>query len=200
MRARELKAIQGKASSLGVDLSPLFYHSFREAYSELGTTDACLVSRVFSTCLATHYHHCHIVCDGYFYRCPNSVFIARYLLGSSAPDTTRDGIKIEDAPTFRENLLGYLVSEQPLAACRYCLGSVGKQVRHAQERGCVTRAPRSTEELIDWRRLELMESSDDLVPFPNRHPLRRLFDYVPLAVLMHPVVWRMKAAVRRTLC
>lgn len=199
IQARELQAAQQRARVQGVDLSPVFYHSFREAYSELGTSDARLVSRIFSTCLYTHFRHCHIACDGYFYRCGHSVFITRYLLGISGPDEVRDGVKIEDSPSLGDDLLDYLLSEEPLAACQYCLGSVGKQIRHEQQPRRVTGTPRSTEELVDWKRLEQLENSDDLVapPYPQR--LRKLFGFLPPAVLVHPVVWRLKAALRNTI-
>jgi len=198
IQVRELRALQRRASSQGVDLKPVFYHSFREAYSELGTTNSRLVGRIFSTCLFTHFRHCHIVHNGYFYRCGHSLYISRYLLGISGPDVVRNGIKIEDRSGFVDDLLGYLLSENPLPACQYCLGSVGKQIRHGQEPRRVTRAPRSTEQLVDWRRLEQLEGSEDLAPPAYPEHLNRLLGFLPDAVTMHPVVWRLRAALQDT--
>jgi len=52
------------------------------------------------------------------------------LLGQEA--TYRNGIKIDDAPDFRDRLLSYLKSPEPLPACRNCLGSSGKWFEHQQ--------------------------------------------------------------------
>jgi hypothetical protein len=53
-------------------------------------------------------------------------------LGSQA--VSGNGIQIEDSPEFRDRLLSYLTSPDPLPACRNCLGSAGRYAEHQQVR------------------------------------------------------------------
>jgi hypothetical protein len=54
---------------------------------------------------------------------------------SLGPEATyRNGIKIDDSPGFRDRLLSYLTSPEPLPACHNCLGSAGKWFEHQQVR------------------------------------------------------------------
>jgi organic radical activating enzyme len=128
------------------------FDEFQESYSEAGTEDRDLVRRIFVTCNVAHRWRCHNVIDGWFFRCPQGHYIPKIL--SADPDRRYvDGIRIDDAPAFRDRLLAYLQSPEPLEACANCLGTSGRfgpqeQVRRAEfrERQC---AP--TEELVHPR-------------------------------------------------
>jgi hypothetical protein len=41
-------------------------------------------------------------------------------------------LKLEDSSDFAERAQAYFESSTPLNACSYCLGSVGKRVKHRQ--------------------------------------------------------------------
>ena len=161
MTAEQLQWCQHKAQLYNVDLKLLYFDRFRESYSELGTNDESLVQRIYNTCQIAHQWHCHNVQDGYFYKCPQSLFLPR-VLGNALGRPAADGIKIVDSPTFGKDLLAYLESSKPLASCHYCLGSVGKLFPHNQ----VSRKRwrewqrHSTEELVDWEYLAVLESVD----------------------------------------
>ena len=109
------------------------YQAFQESFSEPGTDDPSLVKKIYATCNEAHRWRCHTVANGWFFKCPQGYFIPRGMsFGQEA--TYRNGIKIEDSPDFRDRLLSYLTSPEPLPACRNCLGSSGKWFDHQQVR------------------------------------------------------------------
>jgi organic radical activating enzyme len=136
----------------GVFLSIDRKDSFRESHSELGTSDARLVRRIYETCQIAHAWRCHTVADGYFYKCGPSYFLPK-LLASSGERRRADGLAIEDSPGFGERLLALLNSPDPLLGCTNCLGTAGKRFPHVQVRRSEFRGhqQRTTEELVDTR-------------------------------------------------
>jgi organic radical activating enzyme len=128
------------------------YRSFQESYSEQGTDDPALVKRIYVTCNSAHRWRCHTVANGWFFKCAQSYMIPRGM--SLGPDATyRNGIQIDDSPEFRDRLLSYLTSPEPLPACRNCLGSAGRYIEHQQVRRGEFRSAqcRPTEDLIHPR-------------------------------------------------
>jgi len=107
------------------------YQAFQESYSEQGTDDPSLVKRIYATCNEAHRWRCHTVANGWFFKCPQSYMIPKGM--SLGPDATYgNGIKIDDSPGFRDRLLSYLTSPEPLPACDNCLGSAGRWFEHQQ--------------------------------------------------------------------
>jgi cyclic pyranopterin phosphate synthase len=196
----ELKVYQQRAREHGVDLRLKYQDSFRESHSALGTTDARLVRRIYSTCKTARVWRCHTLIDGYFYRCPRSAFIPRYLHSSPWPNVAIDGLKVEHRGTFGDDLLNFLSRETPLESCRYCLGTVGKRFAQTQESRGVSRTLRPTEELVDWEYLEELEKAGNLFTPPwlriASTLAKRALASLPPAVQLHPAVSRLIAAVR----
>src|SRR5258706_5536173 len=124
MSPEQLRICQQQAEKFDVWLYLHDMNEFREVYTELGTSDRKLVKRIYDTCLYIHRQYCHNIEHGYFYKCPQAVFLPKLL-----PDKIRspaiNGVKITDSPTLGEELRSYLASADPLASCTYCLGSVG---------------------------------------------------------------------------
>lgn len=109
------------------------YQTFQESYSEQGTDDPSLVKKIYATCNEAHRWRCHTVANGWFFKCPQSYMIPKGM--SLGPEATYlNGLKIDDSPEFRDRLLSYLTSPEPLPACRNCLGSAGKWFEHQQVR------------------------------------------------------------------
>jgi hypothetical protein len=128
------------------------YRAFQESYSEQGTDDPALVKKIYVTCNHVHRWRCHTVANGWFFKCAQSYMMPRGMsLGSEA--AYRDGIQIDDSPEFRDRLLSYLTSPEPLSSCRNCLGSAGKYVEHQQVRRDDFRSAqcRPTEDLVHPR-------------------------------------------------
>lgn len=155
-----LAKIEDKAKLHNVVLECFYFDNFRQSYSELGTTDTDLVSRIYSTCKIAHTWRSHTVDDGYFYKCPQSLFLPKVIKNDILKPLT-DGIKITDSPEFAEDLLAYLNSPEPLLSCHNCLGSVGKLFGHEQKPHTTWRLQQqySTEELIDMDYLARSEEN-----------------------------------------
>ena len=116
------------ARAAGTSFSISHADVFRESHAEIPTTDDDLRRRVYATCLS---RHCHNVEAGYFYKCPQAFFVSR-LLADESHAPTKDGVRLADSPTFAEELAAYLASPEPLHACRYCLGSIGRKIESTQ--------------------------------------------------------------------
>lgn len=136
--------------------------SFQESYSEVGTNDRKMIKRIYDTCLIIHRWECHNIKEGYFYKCPQAVYLPKMLDGKF-PSPHIDGIKIDDSPTFGEELRSYLESPHPLASCKYCLGSVGKSFAHSQVKRSEWRQLQQAklEDMVDMELLTALEKDLD---------------------------------------
>jgi cyclic pyranopterin phosphate synthase len=143
-------ACTAKAKQHGVALRFHVRDEFQESYSEAGTEDDELARRIFTTCNVVHRWRCHNVIDGWFYRCPQSHFIAKVLRDGTEHV---DGIQIDDDPSFRVRLLAFLQSPEMPQACSNCLGTAGRLFPHAQIRRGDFRSRQTapTEDLIHPR-------------------------------------------------
>jgi organic radical activating enzyme len=159
--ADEQARVNAEAAAHGVDVTWKRFGYFRESYSEVGTDDRELVSAIYTTCQIAHRWRCHNVVDGAFYKCPQAYFVGRTLAG--AEHARDDGVELVDSPLLGEELLRYLTEEEPLRACRNCLGSVGRLFRHEQDRrdGFRLRQDLPTEELLDRAQLALLQREPD---------------------------------------
>lgn len=116
-----------------------------------------LLRDIFKSCFMANY--CPTLKGGYLYRCSVSPFLDTYLrvLGYRTDFSKKDGLLIEDRPDMPQVIAGYLASETALGACRFCLGSSGKLVRHRQlgrsEAGFPRRG-KHYEDYLDRRQLD----------------------------------------------
>lgn len=82
---------------------------------------------VHATCWLRH--RCHLIRDGRFYACTRPPSLGLVLgAGRGGED---DGVGL-DQPDLARHLLAYLESEEPLRACRACLGATGRFETHRQ--------------------------------------------------------------------
>ncbi len=155
-----LKKFEQKAKFYNVIFQYYYFDNFRESYSELGTKDTNLVKRIYSTCKLAHIWKCHTVSEGYFYKCPRSLFLPK-VINNDFLKPHNDGIKITDYSEFAKDLFAYLESTEPLSSCYYCLGNVGKLFAHEQKPHATWRLRQaaSTEELIDLKYLARLEKN-----------------------------------------
>ncbi len=159
---RKLKIYRQRAEKNEIKLEVSYFDRFREPYSTLGTKDSDLIRRIFSTCQIAHAWCCQAVYQGYFYRCSPSIFIPWLLQGGTEMNTVRDGLKLASNKTFADDLHKFLLAQEPLEACKYCLGTVGKRFAHVQESHQGQRTPLPTEELIDWKYLRYFEATRNI--------------------------------------
>lgn len=158
--SEDLKIYEQKAKLHNVSFQCFYFDNFRESYSEIGTTDKNLVQQIYSTCKLAHTWRCHTVANGYFYKCPRSLFIPK-AINNDILQPNKDGIKIIDSPEFTKDLLAYLESTEPLTSCYHCLGNVGKLFVHEQQSRNTWRMQQQypTEELVDMQYLACLEKN-----------------------------------------
>lgn len=158
-----LKIVESRAQEFNVTLEILNFSYFRESYSELGTDNKVLIKQIYDTCQMAHDWRCFNVEDGYFYKCPEGHFLPLLLSQNDSLAKTKNGIKIEDSHSFFHELLEYIKSPDPLPACSFCLGSVGKKFKHIQvsRKNWRNYQKLTTEELIDYDYLKLLEANPE---------------------------------------
>jgi hypothetical protein len=169
-----------KAESFGKKLTVCNYDQFRATFGLQGTSDANLVNKIYAACKIANVWGCHAVRDGFFYKCPQSIYIP-IMTGLSA-DANR--MSIIDGASFPSDLLEFINSPEPLAACAYCVGTVGKQETS-------TLLPRGSwhdhideklEELIDYDWLErslITQDTYDDCKIPSQVKTPRIFSRHP---------------------
>lgn len=148
-----------QAAETRVELVIKRFGHFREAYSETGTSDEHLIREIYSTCQIAHVWRCHNVSRGYFFKCPQAIFLNRMF--GRAHGT--DGVRLVEGAELGGRLAAYLADHRPLAACSNCLGSVGRRYPHEQvaRRGWRDHQRLSTEAMIDFEHLSLLEHRAD---------------------------------------
>ncbi len=146
----QLDRYRDQAHRNGVALTVNLISEFREGYAERGTNDWRTVNRIFRSCQVAHMWRCHLVQNGYIYRCPPSYFLP--MIPGGAGDPTPDGLAIGSGPRFRDELKRFLESPIGPSACQRCLGTAGKKAQAwaPQQRG-------TSEELLDWKFLAKLE-------------------------------------------
>jgi hypothetical protein len=120
--------------------------------------EANLVKDIYATC--TLRNSCHTIHQGRYFKCSPSPFMGDWLhrVGLPAPSFDGDSVAVRDNPDLHRHLTEYLRNEEPLTACRYCLGCVGKEVpsrqmNKAAARQWVSEKDPDIRELIDWNSL-----------------------------------------------
>lgn len=136
---------------------------FRESYSEVGSEDHHLIARIYQSCQIAHIWRCHNVSSGFFYRCPESIFIPQVVGKLPVENSNDDRLKIHGGSNFGYELLEFLERKDPLSACSHCLGSVGRPFDHMQAVRSSWRKLQEirTEDLVDWDFLRKLEDDAD---------------------------------------
>lgn len=150
LEAGEIEHCRRMAAEHRVTLKIKAMDEFFESYAALGTKDSTLVKRVYESCTVAHLWRCHLVTEGWFFKCPHAHFLAKSLrLATDGPPP--DAIEIAADSGFRRRLIRYLKSSVPLRACTFCLGTAGRSFRHEQVPRGEWSAPqqRTMEELVD---------------------------------------------------
>jgi MoaA/NifB/PqqE/SkfB family radical SAM enzyme len=155
-----LRHIHARAVQHGVQIQRFYYQNFRATFSLIGTKDNELARRIYRTCKLANLWGCQSIHRGRFYKCPQSIYIPHLVDCFGVSSDREDGLTIEESALFFDSLKDYLVSKEPLAACRYCLGSVGLHRPHRLVKRSEWRSihEKPTEALIDFARLRELES------------------------------------------
>lgn len=162
-----LKIAKAKAKAFNKKLTVNFYDQFRATFTTKGTSDNTLINKIYSTCKIANFWGCHAVRDGYFYKCPQSIYIPRItgILNDS------DRLEITESGSFQEILLEFINSSSPLSSCTNCLGTVGilEDNEPMTKRQWYAHMEKSSEDLIDFDYLDqsmLIQAAHDDCKIP----------------------------------
>jgi hypothetical protein len=153
----KLRNYRHMAAKHNTELVVKHFHRFRESFSEWVAMESDLVKRIYSTCKIAHAWRCLAIFKGYIYRCSQSIMISRVSGEQNRIAHGTDGLQLTHDDAFRDNLLNFLASKEPLKACQYCLGSVGQRFKATQESRQGSLSPSSGKEMIDWKYLRFSE-------------------------------------------
>lgn len=109
--------------------------SFNRRMLNSENRDAELVRAIYADCYQRS--GCRSIYNGRYFKCASGPLVPKWLerVGNHTPDFSADGVSLRDNPNLRQQLEDYLASDEPLAACRYCLGGLGQSLRHRQLNG-----------------------------------------------------------------
>ena len=131
---------------------------FRTKLLHSANSDRDLVSAIYSTC--TLRASCHTIHEGRYFKCSPGPFVPDWLrrVGVDAPAFSRDSVPVRDNPDLHRQLADYLRDAEPLSACQYCLGCVGKSIPSRQMNKTATQQWLSEkdpdiQEMVDWNAL-----------------------------------------------
>lgn len=198
---RDVRTWRTIARSHGVEFQLRYTDRFWEAWSELGTRDPKLVNRIYSACQIAQTWRCHAVCEGFFFRCSQSIFIPLALGKRAGLKPMVDGLRLERREGFAEELLRFLEAREPLASCGHCLGTSGKRFFPVQEPRRTCAPPKTTEQLLDWRHLARLEKGHSAFEVSLvKHWgvfLKKMLAVLPFLVRLNPLLLRAIARLRR---
>jgi len=123
-----------RARECGTRLILSEYSSFRVTMvTEPHPSDA-ITAMIFRTCKNAHLFHCHLVREGWLYKCACPSYLSEYLgkMGRSGYRAEDDGFDIHGATNLHEQLWNFLTNNRTLDACQHCLGYVGNKQAHHQ--------------------------------------------------------------------
>lgn len=113
------------AAEHGVKITVNHFPMFRRTFTRQQNEDTALIGQIFRACKLANVWGCHTLYRGAIYRCPQSA----YALGLAGAEGF-DGLKLEEQPDLAARLLAFLNSPEPLASCRYCVGTSGRKQPH----------------------------------------------------------------------
>lgn len=159
-----LEFCRKKAAEHGIHLNVVQFSEFRRTFSVPGFQDSNLARRVYQACKLAHVWGCYSIHEGYFYKCPQSIYIPQ-MLGWPEDRYTADGIEIKDSPDFLENLYCYLTSLEPLQSCRHCLDSHGKvrPITQVRPKDWLAQHNEPAEALLDYGLLRKNEEERSVI-------------------------------------
>lgn len=129
------------------------YDYFREPFSYKENNNKQLVDDIYKTCIISQKWQCFNVYGEYFYKCPQSLAICKNI---QKCNFDKNGVKILENSNLEKELSEYINSKEPLQACNYCLGTVGKKfsIMQISKEQYKKEAEKTIDEMLDKDFLE----------------------------------------------
>ncbi len=157
--AEEIALLQKRAEKYSVTISSFYFRTFHKSFAFKGTEDKKLVQRIFNTCRKVHLWGCYAVYEGYLFKCPQSIYLAK-VIPELQHDPHGDGLSIHSCGDFSKKIIPFLTSRTPLNACTFCVGNVGHIKDHHMTQRDVWKSQYevSTESVVDHDLLKKAEA------------------------------------------
>jgi organic radical activating enzyme len=194
MKKKDLYVFKQQAKISATNFVLRYQDYFNESFLKVCNNDDTLVRRIYRTCSLPNKACCHTLFDGYYYKCPRSIFIPLAYKDRYIGDVVQNGIRILGNKRFAFDLVDYLSSDDPLEACRYCLGSVGKRFKPEQIKKQKLALDFPPEKLIDYKKLEKLENNKG-IPLP--HFIRSLWQTIHNKAMELPAAALLSSSLRR---
>ncbi|MDQ1923593.1 radical SAM protein [Massilia pseudoviolaceinigra] len=124
--------LERKAQQFGFTFAISAYATFQETHLSVPLDDPALVQQIYNRCKPRAEWSCHTFAEGRYYMCPRSPILGERLgsCGQLVDNRPADGVMMRDNPDLFGDLLRYLQRDDPLEACKWCLGSDGASFPH----------------------------------------------------------------------
>ncbi|MDM5175739.1 radical SAM protein [Massilia sp. DJPM01] len=121
-----------KAQQFGFTFAINAYENFQETHLSAPLDDPALVREIYKRCKPRADWSCHTFAEGRYYMCPRSPILGERLgaCGQVVDNRQADGVMMRDNPNLFGDLQRYLQRDDPLEACKWCLGSDGASFPH----------------------------------------------------------------------
>ena len=164
-----------RAKESGTYLRIEEYSSFRVTMVTEPHPPDAITKMIFRTCKNAHMYHCHMVHQGWLYKCACPPYLTEYLggIGQSGYHPQDDGFDIHGASDLPKQLWEYLTNTKPLKACQYCLGYVGDKQPHHQLTPKDVRNPLS-QPITRKTHLNLMTLTEESIKYYRRRVLEQI--------------------------
>lgn len=144
----DISAERGTLSALakehGVEVSIQPMPTFRTTITTDVQPRDWVTDTIFRSCKDAHEYHCHMIHEGWLYKCAVPPFLPQYLdrLGGAAYDPSADGLNIHASSDLFTDLQAFLISGSTPESCRHCLGYLGRSRPHHELSREAVRDPR----------------------------------------------------------
>lgn len=126
--------LRRRLKAFGVRLWIRDVSSFSTTFLNQRNDNGKIVRQIFRRCRIVHDWKCNFIYEGRLFKCTVAPFIADRLrpLGIDLHNKEHDSVSLLDNPNLRQNIESYLADRTPLTACEFCIGTVGKSMKHRQ--------------------------------------------------------------------
>ena len=126
------KEIVASCEALSEEYGIPFYVYYCNLFREVGSFDKCndinITKRVFDSCIIRRTWQCYNLFEGRLYLCPQSIGFSR---NNPNVDIESNSVSLK-SNSLEKDLGEFFSRKEPLPACSYCYGCIGKMCHHEQ--------------------------------------------------------------------
>lgn len=109
-----------------------FYIYYCSMFRQAGAFEKCddfeMTRMLFESCILSKMWQCFNIFEGRFYLCPQAIGFSRF---NPNVDVKTNSVSLNSS-SLKDDINNFIERKEPLPACSYCYGCVGKICRHEQ--------------------------------------------------------------------